>query len=78
MDYQNPNRTCKDPNLIRTEIQKYPNETETFDPENLESGIRTPTPKNEDELKLEISWASPLSTKKNMAEVYFLKRGCFG
>ena len=34
MGYPNPNRTRKDPNRIRTEIQKYPNGAEIFKPEN--------------------------------------------
>ena len=34
MDYPNLNRTRKNSNRIRTEIQKYPNGTEIFEPEN--------------------------------------------
>lgn len=37
MGYPNPNRTRKDPNRTRTEIQKYPNGAEIFDPENPKS-----------------------------------------
>ena len=50
MSYPNPNRTCKDPNRIRIEIQKYPNEaslnskTETrIDPNQIRMGSRTST-----------------------------------
>lgn len=44
MGYPNPNRTRKDPNRTRTEIQKYPNGAEIFDPENPKPEWTEPKP----------------------------------
>ena len=42
MGYLNPNRTLKDPSRTRIEIYIYPNETEIFNPKNLNSPESNP------------------------------------